>query len=89
MEIYNTSGTPKVLDISLFGSSDGTSYATLLGETTVSLDKGTGQVITETSLFPVTSNMVSHGARIYLRADAGTANINNIGLISARVHKAR
>jgi len=89
MEVYNTSGTPKVLDISLFGSSDGTSYATLLGETTVSLIKGAGQVITETALFPVTSNMVSHGARIYLQTDPGTANIINIGLISARVHKAR
>lgn len=89
MEVYSASGTPKVLDLSLFGSSDGVTYGTLLGETTVSLDKGAGQVITESSLFPVTSDMVTHGARILLSVDTGTANIINIGLITARVHKAR
>jgi hypothetical protein len=88
-QIYSVSGSPASLDIILYGSSDGTTYSTLLGETTVSLIKGAGQVITESSLFPVTSNMVSHGARIYLDANSGTANIINIGLISARVHKAR
>jgi len=77
------------MDITLYGSSDGTTYSTLLGETTVSLVKASNQVVTETALFPVTSNMVSHGARIYLTSNSGTANINNIGLISARVHKAR
>ncbi len=89
-QIYNLNpGTPSFINIILYGSSDGTTYATLLGETTVSLIKGAGQVITETALFPVTSNMVSHGARIYLQTDPGTANIINIGLITARVHKAR
>jgi len=77
------------INIILNGSSEGNTYATLLWETTVFLIKGAGQVITETSLFPVTSNMVSHGARIYLTSNSGTANIINIGLISARVHKAR
>jgi len=88
-KIYSVSGSPASLDIILYGSSDGTTYSTLLGETTVSLIKGAGQVITESSLFPVTSNMVSHGARIYVTSNSGTANIINIGLISARVHKAR
>lgn len=82
-------GSPKVLDISIYGSSDGITYGTLLGETSVSLVKSTNQFITESALFPVTSNMVSHGARIYLQTDPGTANIINIGLVSARVHKAR
>ncbi len=89
MEVYSTSGTPVTMDITLFGSSDGSSYATLLGETTVNLAKGAGQVITESSLFPVTSDMVSHGARIYVTTNTGTAILINIGLISARVHKAR
>jgi hypothetical protein len=84
-----SSTSTNAIDLSIYGSSDGTTYGTLLGETTVSLVKAANQVVTESSLFPVTSNMVSHGARIYLRADAGTADINNIGLISARVHKAR
>ena len=88
-KVYSTSGTPKVLDLILYGSSDGSSYATLLGETSVSLVKGAGQVITESSLFPVTSDMVSHGARVYLTTDTGTVNLIDIGLISARVHKAR
>lgn len=88
-KVYSASGSPVTMDLSIFGSSDGSSYATLLGETTVSLAKGAGQVITESSLFPVTSDMVSHGARIYLTTNTGTANIINIGLISARVHKAR
>lgn len=88
-KVYSTSGTPVTMDIKLYGSSDGTSYTTLLGETTVNLAKGAGQVITESSLFPVTTNMVSHGARIYLATNTGTANIIDIGLISARVHKAR
>jgi len=88
-EVYSTSGSPVSLDLHIYGSSDGTTYATTLGETTVSLIKGAGQVITETSLFPVTANMVTHGARIYMRTNTGTANIINIGLITARVHKAR
>lgn len=89
MKVYDVTGSPTILDVSLFGSSNGTNYTTLLGETTVSLAKGAGQVITESSLFPVTSDMVSHGARIYVSTNTATANMINIGLISARVHKAR
>jgi hypothetical protein len=89
METLAPTGAPAHIDINIYGSSDGTTYATKLGGTTVYLDKGAGQVITESSLFPVTSNMVSHGARIYLVTNSGTANIINIGLVSARVHKAR
>ena len=82
-------GAPKVLDISLFGSANGTNYTTLLGETSVSLVKTTNQYITVSSLFPVTSDMVSHGAKINLKTDVGSVNIIDIGLISARAHKAR
>lgn len=89
MKVYSTSGTPVTMDVILYGSSDGSTYNTLLGETTINLSKGAGQVITESSLFPVTSNMVSHGARIYAATNTGTANIIDIGLVSARVHKAR
>lgn len=87
--VYSVASSPATMDLKLYGSSDGTTYSTLLGETTVSLAKGAGQVVTESSLFPVTANMVTHGARIYLRTNTGTANIINIGLITARVHKAR
>lgn len=88
-QVYTTTGSPVHMDMIIYGSSDGTTYANRLGETTVALTKGAGQVITETALFPVTSDMVSHGARIYLATNTGTANIINIGLVSARVHKAR
>ena len=88
-KIYSTSGSPATMDLNMYGSSDGTTYATLLGSTTVNLTKGAGQVITQTSLFPVNSNMVSYGAKIYLVTNTGTANIIDIGLISARVHRAR
>lgn len=87
--VYSVTGSPVTMDMKLYGSSDGTTYSTLLGETVVVLAKGAGQVVTESSLFPVTANMVTHGARIYLRTNTGTANIINIGLITARVHKAR
>jgi hypothetical protein len=89
MEVYTTTGSPAALDLILYGSSDGITYGTSLGETTVALAKGAGQVITESSLFPVTSDMVTHGARIYVATNSGTANMINIGLVSARVHKAR
>lgn len=88
-KIYSTVSSPVTLDLRMYGSSDGVTYATLLGETTVSLAKGAGQTITESSLFPVTSDMVSYGTRIYMATNTGTANLINIGLISARVHKAR
>lgn len=87
--VYSVVSNPITMDLKLYGSSDGTTYSTLLGETTISLAKGAGQVITESSLFPVTANMVTHGARIYLKTNTGTANIINIGVITARVHKAR
>lgn len=87
--LYSVASSPTLIDLKIYGSSDGTTYSTLLGETTVSLIKGAGQVITESSLFPVTADMVTHGARIYLRTNTGTANIININLITARVHKAR
>lgn len=88
-KIYSVSGSPASMDIKLYGSSDGTTYGTILGETTVSLIKGAGQIVTESAMFPVTSNMATHGARIYLSTNTGTANIIDIGLITARVHKAR
>jgi hypothetical protein len=87
--IYSVVSNPNYIDLKLYGSTDGTTYGTLLGETTISLIKGAGQKITESSLFPVTANMVTYGARIYLKTDVGTANIIDIGLITTRVHKAR
>lgn len=87
--VLSITGSPATMDLKLYGSSDGTTYSTLLGETVIVLAKGAGQVVTESSLFPVTANMVTHGARLYLRTNTGTANIINIGVISARVHKAR
>lgn len=88
-KVYSVASSPASMDLKIFGSSDGSTYATLLGETTVSLIKGAGQYITESSLFPVTANMVTHGAKIALAANTGTANIIDINLITARVHKAR
>jgi hypothetical protein len=88
-KVYSVSSSPASIDLKIFGSSDGSTYATLLGETTVSLVKGAGQYITESSLFPVTANMVTHGAKIILATNTGTANIIDINLITARVHKAR
>jgi hypothetical protein len=88
-KVYSVSSSPASMDLKIFGSSDGSTYATLLGETTVSLVKGAGQYITESSLFPVTANMVTHGAKIILATNTGTANIIDINLITARVHKAR
>lgn len=88
-QVYSVASAPTLIDLKLFGSSDGTTYATLLGETTISLIKGAGQFINATSLFPVTADMATHGARIALATNTGTANIININLITARVHKAR
>lgn len=89
LKIYSTVSNPTYMDLKLFGSSDGTTYATSLGETTIPLIKGAGQVITQSSLFPVSANMVSYGAKIALAVNTGTANIIDIGVITSRVHKAR
>jgi hypothetical protein len=88
-KVYSVSGSPAYVNIILYGSSDGITYSTVLGDKTVPLSKGAGQMIVETALFPVTSNMVTHGARIYVVANTGTVNLIDIGVISARVHRAR
>jgi hypothetical protein len=87
--VYSVVSTPNFIDLELYGSSDGTTYGTLLGSKTIPLIKGAGQVITESAQFQVTADMVTHGARMYFRTNSGTANLINIGLISSRVHKAR
>jgi hypothetical protein len=88
-ETYSTSGSPTYVDMVMYGSSDGTTYSTVLGKKTMPvLKSGAGQNFVETSLFPVTSNMVSHGAQIFLSSNA-TVRIINLGLISGRVHRAR
>ena len=88
-KLYSVTGSPSYMNILLYGSTNGVAYTTLLGDKTVTLSKGANQVIVETSLFPVTANMVSYGARLYTVVNAGTANLIDIGLITARVHKAR
>lgn len=88
-KVLSVASAPTYMDIKVYGSSNGSTYATSLMEKTVPLTKGAGQVITETFLLPVTANMVTYGAKIYLATNVGTANIINIGLTSARVHKAR
>lgn len=88
-KVYSVSSAPTLIDLKLFGSADGVSYTTNLGETTIPLAKGAGQVINASSLFPVSANMATYGARIALKTDTGTANIIDIGLITARVHRAR
>jgi hypothetical protein len=48
------------------------------------------QYVNVSSLFPVSSNMVTHGAKIQLKTATGDAiNIKDINLITTRVHKAR
>jgi hypothetical protein len=89
LRIATVSANPDHFDFTLYGSSDGTTYATRLGETTVPILKVTDQYVNVSSLFPVTADMVTHGARISVKTNAGTANIADINLISARVHKAR
>jgi|694.fasta_scaffold05366_7 hypothetical protein len=87
-ELVSLSGSQAYLDISLYGSSDGTTYGTLLAEKSVPLLK-TNQFISETSLVYVTANMASHGAKIKCSLPSGTGNIRNISLISSRIHRAR
>lgn len=87
-ELVNVSSTQDHLDISLYGSSNGTTYGTLLAEKTVPLLK-TNQFISETALMYVTANMASYGAQIKASLPSGTGNIRDIGLISSRIHRAR
>ncbi len=89
LRIATVATNPDYLDFTLFGSSDGTTYATRLGETTVGILKISDQYVNVSSLFPVTANMVTYGARISIKTNVGTANIADINLITARVHKAR
>lgn len=87
--IVNTTGSPNHIDLTLYGSSDGTTYSTILGETTVPVLKSANQFVNASSLFPVTSDMATYGARIELKTDIGSLNIKDINLITTRVHKAR
>lgn len=87
--IVNTTGNPNYLDLTLYGSSDGTTYATRLGEISVPVLKTADQYVNASSLFPVTSDMATHGARIELKTNTGSLNIKDINLITTRVHKAR
>lgn len=88
-ELVNVSASQAYLDISLYGSSDGTTYGTLLAEKSVPILKNSNQFISETSLVYVTANMASHGARIKSSLPTGTGNIRDIRLISSRIHRAR
>ncbi len=88
--INSTTGSPTFMDITLYTSTDGVTYGTLLAETTVAILKSGTQYVNVSSLFPVTSNMVSYGVKIQMKMDTGdTADIKNINLITTRVHKAR
>jgi hypothetical protein len=88
-EVYSPSGTPKVAGLRFNTSTDGSTYGTSVSETYISLDKGAGQKINHPFLLPVTSNMVTHGCKLYFETDTGTINIINIGAVSARIHRAR
>lgn len=90
--IAATSGNPTFMDLILYGSSDGTTYATLLAEASIGIFKTSDQYINISSLFPVSANMATHGARLSLKMQAAsgdTASIKDINLITTRVHKAR
>lgn len=88
-EVVSTTGSPGYIDMDLYGSSDGTTYGTLLAEKSIPLLK-TNQFISETSLFYVTANMASYGAKIKCKLpSSATANIRDIRLISSRIHRAR
>jgi hypothetical protein len=88
--IAATSGSPVFMDLTLFTSTTGTTYDVRIAETTVALLKAGNQFINVSSLFPVSSNMATYGARIQLKMDTGdTASIKDINLITTRVHKAR
>ena len=88
-ELVNISASQAYIDISLYGSSNGTTYSTLLAEKSVPILKNSNQFISETALMYVTANMASHGALIKCSLPTGTGNIRDIGLISSRIHRAR
>lgn len=87
--VATVASNPNYLDLKLFGSSDGSTYSTRLGETTVPVLKSTDQYFNTSSLFPVSANMATHGARLYVKTDVGTCNLADLNIISTRVHKAR
>lgn len=92
--IATETGSAVYVDLSLYTSTDGTTYATLVGESTYPILKSTGgtvnQYVNASSLFPVTSNMATYGAKIQLKTATGDAiNIKDINVITTRVHKAR
>ena len=92
--IGTETGSAAYVDLSMYTSTDGTTYATLVGETTYPILKSTGgtvnQYINASSLFPVSSNMVTHGVKIQLKTATGdTIDIKDISVITTRVHKAR
>jgi len=92
--IVAETGSASYVDLSLYTSTDGSTYATLVGETTYPILKSTGgtvnQYVNASSLFPVSANMATHGAKIQLKTAAGdTIDIKDITLITTRVHKAR
>ncbi len=88
-ELVNISTSQAYIDISLYGSSNGTTYGTLLAEKSVPILKNSNQFISETALLYVTANMASYGAQIKASLPTGTGNIRDISLISSRIHRAR
>ena len=88
-ELVNISASQAYIDISLYGSSNGTTYGTLLAEKSVPILKNSNQFISETALLYITANMASYGAQIKASLPTGTGNIRDIGLISSRIHRAR
>lgn len=92
--IATSTGSPKFIDLILNTSTDGITYATKVAETTVGILKGSAGVVNQfvnvSSLFPVSANMATNGARITLKSETTTtADIKDISIISTRVHKAR
>lgn len=92
--IVSEVGSATYVDLSMYTSTNGLTYATLVGETTVPILKSAAgtvnQNINVSSLFPVTSNMLTYGAKIQLKTASGdTITIKDINLVTTRVHKAR
>ena len=92
--IATETGSAVYVDLSMYTSTDGTTYATLVGEATYPILKSAGgtvnQYVNASSLFPVSANMATYGAKIELKTATGDAiNIKDINVITTRVHKAR